>query len=176
MGNDDVWISSIPFNEWQFTKRDVFDLLEADSDEIKNTPQRQGSFLYIRKTKHSIDFINKWLECCCDIDLLAPENLLSGKENPDGFYANREDQSIISVLSKKEGITAHQDPSQFGKRPELLYKRLGKEYANVSEIKEKREYPVSILLHRTGDLNKTILLKQFLMILLPKSVIHFIKK
>lgn len=175
---DDMWISSIPFNEWQFTKKDTIYTLGCNEDRILKTPQRQACFLYMRKTEASVSFVKEWLDWCSDINILHPENILTGQPNSEDFFAHREDQSILSLLSKKYGIKAHQDPSQFGRCPSLCYKRLDPKYTNTSELSDKREYPVCIVLHRTGDMNVMIIMKQLLMVILPKSilsVLNFIK-
>lgn len=169
MKGSDLWVSHVPLQEWQFTKADAFQILGCDNDKMRTTAQIQGGFLYIRKTCETVKFIKEWLDCCCDLNLLHPENLFYGLQNPKGFVAHREDQSILSLLCKKKGIEPHHDPSQFGKYPEK-YIRKGFVPAAVHEA----EYPVCIILHRTPDVNWLICLKQILLVIMPSCWASFL--
>lgn len=171
MGDSDVWVSQIPLQEWQFTKKDTFGIMRCDCEKYKNTPQIQGGFLYIRKTDEAVRFIKEWLELCCDLRLLHPDNIYTGQENHKGFQSHREDQSVLSLLCKKKGILAHQDPSQYGKYPEK-YLQDGFLEAEISHVKE---YPVCIILHRTGNLRISTVLRQIILSVLPRFVgLHLI--
>lgn len=170
-GDQDVFVSPVPLKEWQFTKADCFKLLNCDTDEFKQTAQIQGSFMGFRKSEKSVKFVAEWLRRCCDIRLLHPDNIALHLENPQGFDAHREDQSMLSLLSKQWGIQPHTDLTQYGKYPE---KYLFGNYKRV-EISTKREYPVCIILHRTANVDKIVALKQLILALVPRKLgLHLI--
>lgn len=77
------------------------------------TPQISGTFIAIKKTPFATNFVSEWLDCCSQAEIIAPvEN--PEKEKRD-FISHREDQSVLSLLCKKYGIRAWQDPSQYGR-------------------------------------------------------------
>lgn len=166
LGDDDIWVSCVPLCEWQFTKADAFELLSCKDVDYKMTAQAQGGFLYIRKTQDSMSFIKKWLDACCDLRLLHPDNIALGLENPVGFHGHREDQSILSLLCKKHGIKLHQDPTQFGKYPERYWVK----GFDKAPYMGKREYPVSIILHRSRTILKKSFINQIILSLIPKRI------
>lgn len=166
MGKDDIYVTTVPLVEWQFTKADCFQLLDCNNEKVKNSAQIQGTFVCIRKTQHSIEFIYKWLKLCSDIKLLHPENIALGLTNPKGYIAHREDQSLLSLLSKKEGVVPHEDPSQFGKYPEKYWYR---NYIKVVNNK-KEEYPTIIILHRMPFIRWKVIFKNIFLLLIPHKI------
>jgi len=96
------------YYEKQFTKGAIFDF--TDSYDLKDTLQVWAGFILIKKTKNTIDFISKWLE------LSENENLITDSQsfNLPEFIENRWDQSLLSILAKKQGI-------KFVDFPDLLY-------------------------------------------------------
>ena len=174
MGDDDIWVSCVPFFEWQYTKSDAFKLLGCENEDYKKTAQIQGGFLYIRKTEHSVLFIKKWLEACCDIKLLHPDNIGLGLPVVNGFCAHREDQSLLSLLSKKEGLVPHKDPSQFGRYPEWYFihrkQSCDKSILEIQDVFNKREYPALIILHRMPVVDIYAIAKNFLILFVPKII------
>lgn len=166
MGDSDMWISCVPLKEWQFTKQDTFDLMGCHGDKYEKTPQVQGTFLYIRKTPRSIAFIKEWLDLCCDIRLLHPDNVVSHAENKNGFHGHREDQSILSLLCKMKGQRVYQDPTQYSRFPEK-YWRKGFERALDTP---KKQYPPIIILHRTANLNISDILRQIILLFIPRWI------
>ena len=165
MGSNDIWVSHNSLLEWQFTKKDAFDLMECHGVKYERTSQAQGGFLYIHKTNETVKFIKEWLDLCCDIRLLHPENILSKADNPSGFISHREDQSVLSLLCKKKGLRLYQDPTQYGKYPEKYWKSGFEHIDNI-----KKEYPVCIVLHRTGDLKLSIIFRQLVLTILPRKM------
>ena len=166
MGKDDIWVSFIPLIEWQFTKKDAFSILNCDKVEYKNSPQIQGGFIYLRKSKKSMELVKEWLNNCCNINLLHPNNILTGYPNPKGFVEHREDQSILSLLCKKHGIQAHLDPTQFSLFPERYYLFIRALPCLMKN--SRREYPVCIILHRSPFCSLYILFKEILFLFIPQ--------
>ena len=169
MGDDDIWLCNMPLIEKQWTKPAVFDALDANTSNITDTNQIQGSFICVKKSKESITFITDWLALCCKPELIMP---LKEDEEKGDCIAHREDQSLISVLSKKRGLVPHKDPSQFGRIPEKYY---SSERIYKRPINSER-YPVSIILHRTKDVSFKVSLKQWLCAWLPLSCVYKLSK
>lgn len=166
MGSDDFWVSCVPLCEWQFTKKDAFELLDCHGDNYEKTPQIQGGFLYIRKNEKTVEIIKEWLTLCSDIRLLHPENIELNNENPKGFHGHREDQSILSLLCKKKGITPHQDPSQYSRFPEKYWRKGFEKMRNIP----RGEYPPLLILHRTAKLRVSDILRQVILLFIPRFI------
>ena len=171
MKKNDIWITETPLLEKQFTKKEVFDFFEADIENIKDTNQFQGSFICLRRTNETVGLVKDWLHYCCNKYLLSADYEKSKQE--ECFIAGREDQSILSVLAKKNGITAFQDPSQFGKIPELYW------YTDRRYIKSdllRHDYRPFIYLHRCKKIDFRCFCLFFLYCVLPKQVgVNYLK-
>lgn len=167
MKDSDIWISDIPLLEKEWTKPTLIDEMEAvDSDRILNSNQIQATIIGIRKSDTSMAFLEKWHDLCCNPALLWPMR----SDEPHGkCKSHREDQSILSVLCKEQGIQAHRDPSQYGRIPEK-YKVEGATFSIPHHPDDL--YPILIVLHRTGDCNKRIIFRQWLNAVLPKKLVY----
>ena len=87
-----------PHLEKYYSKLAIFDWFKIDDEEIKNSGQCVGSIQIIKKTEHSLNVINKWVENM-HYELIN-DNLFN---EILGFKDNRHDQSIYSILVKKYG-------------------------------------------------------------------------
>jgi hypothetical protein len=110
----DIMVFELPLLERQFTKKESFDLLGFD-DYSRN--QILASYIIIRKSVKSIEFVSEWLEFMCDERIVSNKYFLSDVNEFPDFVAHREDQSVLSILCHKHGIVPYRDPSQFGDRP-----------------------------------------------------------
>ncbi|WP_127579951.1 hypothetical protein [Paenibacillus koleovorans] len=157
-----IWVSDIPLLEVCFTKPSCFRNMNCDTDSYKYSNQIQATFFLTINCKETRAFVKRWLTLCCDYNLISPEE---GQHNIEGtgrkFVSHREDQSILSLLCKKEMIFAHLDPTQRGKYPEW-YKRYGNEFL-VPYHTEK--YSPILFLHKTPDVNIISCIKQYLICL-----------
>jgi hypothetical protein len=108
----------IPFEleqiEGAWTKRDCFILLDVDSRGFDLSKQRQASFIVFRKSAFSLHFAQEYLRYCTNPNILTEAPNICGHPNYLGFIEHRYDQSIFSLLTKKYGLTAFRDPSQWG--------------------------------------------------------------
>lgn len=83
--------------ENKYTKSAIFNWFKVDEN-ISNSGQCVGGIQIIKKTTHSVDIINKWMENM--IYNLINDNL----DNEQSYFiANRHDQSIYSIIVKKYG-------------------------------------------------------------------------
>lgn len=120
--NEKIWVSDCPLLESCFTKPVCFEKMGCGSEEIRNSNQIQGGFILLKCCGETRAFVRQWLHYCEDYELMSPEGGLQlSEQRGRGFVARREDQSILSLLCKKNGIRAHRDPSQRGNWPETFY-------------------------------------------------------
>jgi hypothetical protein len=113
----DIMLFELPLLECQWTKKSAFLMLDAYRDNIRFTNQIMATFMFIKKTPKNMEFIKKWLELCQIEVLITPTK---NNENEDFMYlAHREDQSILSILAKQQGIVPFNDPSEYGTFPIL---------------------------------------------------------
>lgn len=118
--NPDQYIVSfeLPYLEKEYTKKLTFEELDCHYKEYKDTFQRMSGFILIKNCSASIDFIRKWLWFSEKIELIDDTR---GDENYAYFIDHRHDQSIFSLLIKKNKLDGHRDPSQFGNTIRNLY-------------------------------------------------------
>lgn len=149
----DIWVADNRYLEEQFTKEDLFHLLDSTEESYRKSNQIQAHYICARKSKKSMQFAKDWLDYACDIDYIGPENTKLGLENCEAFECHRFDQSILSLLSKKYEIKPHLCPFFIG----YPNKRSGLLYRNGEPILE-REYPCCMVLQHspTVDYVKSI--------------------
>ena len=99
--------------EGKWTRRNVFDAIGMDADRYKNTYQRMASFIGVMNCEHSRSLIDEYLKFCCIPELIMDMNERDPNENPE-FYDHRHDQSIWSLLCKKNEVHVLKDPTQWG--------------------------------------------------------------
>jgi len=119
--NCDVVCFELMQLERMYTKRDAFVLLNCDAPEFTHTRQRLGSFMIIRKSDNSTRFVSEWLRWSEDPRLLTDAQNTQGLPDYADFIDHRHDQSIFSLLTKKHGLPAFRDPSQWGNSVHAAY-------------------------------------------------------
>lgn len=102
----------LPESAW--TKRDAFVYMNADAMGFQETRQFLASFIVIRKSAFSMQFMTEYLEYCCNPKILTDLENHCGLRNYPGFTAHRHDQSVFSLLCKKYKLQGFRDPSQWG--------------------------------------------------------------
>lgn len=165
MGFDDIWVTTVPLLEKQFTKKDTLAAMGCMTSEYTESNQIQATFFAIRKTEFTVNFVKEWLALCCRRELL--DGNICTIPNESVFIAHREDQSIFSLLCKKYQIRTALDPSQYGRIP-LKFKQENYIYRPKAY---KRNYPVSILLHRQNKPTAFYLFKCLLHVILPQQLV-----
>ena len=112
--NDGIMVFTLEKIEHEYTKQDAMILMNMSIAEATDTFQRLASFVVLRKTCMSIQFVMEWLAYLSDTRIATDEPNSLGVVNPKSFRAHRHDQSVLSLLSKKWGLPAYRDPSQYG--------------------------------------------------------------
>ena len=90
--------------EFKFTKADLLAYFNVlDNAQITHTPQFWAGNFFLKKNDFSEVFLRSWLEVFEQrFDLI--DNTPSKEKNFDGFIENRHDQSVYSILCKKNSI------------------------------------------------------------------------
>lgn len=111
---DIVTFSLGPFRDGQWTKRDTFLLMGCDTVEFAESSQTMASFIIIKSSKSSRQFISEWLHYSQDRRSISDDPNALGHPNYPNFAEHRHDQSILSLLVKKWKLKTYRDPSQNG--------------------------------------------------------------
>lgn len=137
--DQDVYLGNVESLEREYTKKDAFVLLDADIEVIKNTKQFEASFILIRKTKWSIKFIDEWLQGCLTGDLITDAKSCLGEDDAD-FIEHRHDQSLLSIVAKKNNIHPHiglANSDKYKSPSKLLNAILNNDTAYIHMLKDK---------------------------------------
>lgn len=94
-------------NEEKYTKNDLFNYLECDKDEFRNSKQLVGGIFILKKCKNTINIFNKWYKTAQNYHLV--DDTPSKTKNCNIFIEHRHDQSIFSLLRKKYGTIIIKD-------------------------------------------------------------------
>jgi len=105
----------LPLIEKQWTKRDTFLLMDCDSKEYINSPQILSGFFIVKKCNESISFLKSWQEYATDSRILSDDANALEMPNYKEFIEHRHDQSILSLLCKKnKHVLIEGDLSDYG--------------------------------------------------------------
>lgn len=110
---------SIPLIEKQWTKRDAFLLMDCDQKRFTETRQIVGTYILMKKCKETDIFVNKYSEYCSDNRILSDLPNTLGMPNYPEFNEHRHDQSVLSLLCKKNNVLIEGDPSDYGVFPHM---------------------------------------------------------
>jgi len=138
--NKKILSFSLPLIEKQWTKRDSFFLMECDDPKYTDTCQILSGFILIKKCYESENFINQFLTYSMDERVLSDAENVMGLPNHSEFIAHRHDQSIFSLLCKKniDIVLVEGDLSDYGYFPQnYLYKQ---EYIYNKEMLDNDKY------------------------------------
>lgn len=97
-----------------WTKRDCFHFMGLDRPDIVEAPQIMGSFFLCERGPESMDFVAQWLRLALDARLITDAPNECGLPNYPEFRDHRHDQSILSLLGRRHGVTTIPDISQWG--------------------------------------------------------------
>jgi len=112
-----------------WTKRDAFVLMDCDSKKYWDGNQTNGAVSLWRKTDENIQFLKEWQRYLRDPRIVTDDANIAGKFNFPEFKDHRHDQSVLSLLSIKNGFEVFRDPTQWGEIdinefPNCKYKQL----------------------------------------------------
>lgn len=113
------------YPNYEYTKRDCFYYMGCDENKYTQGNHLTASFQLVRKTDFTLNFYSEHLNFSKDYRISTDSPNECGLNNHNGFIAHRHDQSILSLLSIKYGVTLLEDISQYGNNNrEKKYKQL----------------------------------------------------
>ena len=116
-GDHDVVVFRIGtgMRQREYTKRDAFVLMDADTPQFWDDEQVCGGYMLLRNTPAARDFVQRWRTAMRDPRMLLDQpGTLAPAEHPE-FRVHRHDQSIISILATRDRLPILADPSQWGR-------------------------------------------------------------
>tara|TARA_Y100000310_G_scaffold341146_2_gene439341 strand:- start:900 stop:1667 length:768 start_codon:yes stop_codon:yes gene_type:complete len=130
----------------KYTKRDCFYYMGCDKPEFYNKPICDAAIQIYIKNDKTIKFIGDYLKYNADYRIATDSPNECGLPNFNNFVAHRHDQSILTNLTLKYGISRFIEPTQFYIKDwsEKNCKTLLSEY----ELKQSRKYKVLFNHHR----------------------------
>lgn len=137
----DIMLYELPLLDRQFTKKECYDALGL-TDYSQN--QTLATFLLLKNTEKARAFVQEWLSLCEQKPLLSQENFSRGGEFSD-FFSHREDQSLLSLLRMKHGLSVFRDCSDYGETPHMYFSNA---YAYVPKNYPNSDYPTILLSNR----------------------------
>ncbi len=110
------------FKNRGWTKRDCFHFMRLDRPEYTDATQILASFIVCERTPETIAFVSEWLRFAQDERILTDAPNECGKPNYPEFRDHRHDQSILSLLARRRGVSTIPDISQWGddRRPAAI--------------------------------------------------------
>lgn len=84
-----------------FTKRELFNYMNLTEEIYYDTQQAYGGIILFKKNKFTINFIGEWKTICQNSNLF--NNEVTCKQHSE-FITHKNDQSILSLLLKKNNI------------------------------------------------------------------------
>ena len=119
----DILLSSSIFPVEHWCKRDAFELMDCDFDEMAGYHMIEAGYLLLKKTEKSLDFLKKWLKYMGDIRIVTDMMNTCGLPNALSFRENRHDQTVLTLLAYKEGIEPYKGISDSSElRKYIFYK------------------------------------------------------
>lgn len=91
---------------YKWTKGDCFEKIPKHSSDFYpffDRNQIQATYLFIRKTPTSVQFLESWFDFCQDPQLITDCPSIY-KPNPPGFIDHRHDQAILSLMVHDRGM------------------------------------------------------------------------
>ena len=160
ISREEIFVTDYPLLEINFTKKSCFEALNCAEDIYKMSNQISATYMGFKCSEKAKNFVSEWLELCEQIELIAPEeNKECIRDNIYQFVSHREDQALLSLLSKQKGIKTHRDITQRGKMPYTYRNEL---YAYV-EPKHNDKYGTILFSHKMPEFKLRSIFKYLLL-------------
>jgi len=89
--------------EKQYTKMDLFEFMNMNNEDAKNSTQNAATVIIIKKNNKMVDFMKEWYNISCNYNLI--DDSPSILENDSSFSDHRHTQSTFSLLTKKYNMS-----------------------------------------------------------------------
>jgi hypothetical protein len=87
-----------------YTKRDCFILMNCDEEDYWESNQLEVGFMLWKVSEKSRQIISEWGSYCLNSQIINNDSSSLG-EDLDGFVSHRNDQSILTNLAIRDGLT-----------------------------------------------------------------------
>jgi len=104
-----------------WTKRDTFVLMNLDKEYYWNAIQTTASYSLWVKNKENINFLKEYQRFLRDPRIVTDLPNVSGQPNFLEFRDHRHDQSVLSLMTLRNKMNRHRDPSQYGNNEVLEF-------------------------------------------------------
>ncbi len=159
--------------EINWSKRDALILMGMDNPQTLQSNQFCGGYVIVRNCEEAKRLITEWVRYAKDERIVTDNANVMGYENYSEFRENRHDQTVWSLLCKKNGVPAFRDPSQYGldekcfaddviersTYPQMIYSHRNKDVKYIFELPTMRRwyhYPVMFILPKTSPFVRRI--------------------
>lgn len=103
--SNDILLTTGSFPHKNWTKGDCFHFMGCTEEKYYNAKQLEAGVCAFKKTPFNLDFVNEWLSYCSQYQILNDAPNIH-QENFKGFVDHRHDQSILTNLAVKYGISS----------------------------------------------------------------------
>jgi hypothetical protein len=100
--NDGMLIVETEYKNSQYTKKDCFVIMNCNEETYHNSNHMEAGICAFMKNEKSIKFVTEWLENCKNYESICNDTIIN--ENHESYIAHRNDQSILTNLSIRNGI------------------------------------------------------------------------
>ena len=87
-----------------YTKRDCFIKMNCDEEDYYNSNQLEVGFMVWKVCDEAIKTVSEWLQFCKDPQIINNDPSILGEEL-SGFVAHRNDQSVLTNLAIRDGLS-----------------------------------------------------------------------
>lgn len=88
-----------------FTRRDCFFYMDCDEDDYWDSNQLEAGMSFWRVCDRSKEIVSEYLNYACDRRIISDDPNVCGKDNFPSFREHRWDQSILTNLAVKYGLS-----------------------------------------------------------------------
>jgi hypothetical protein len=163
----DIFVFELPFVEKQWTKRDAFVKLNVDNIKFTDSRQILSGYFIIRKSHFTMSFFQDFYLNSLDHRIISDLPNELGYKNYDNFIEHRHDQSLLSLLVKKDlsnRILIHNDISDYGFLP-IRYFYFHKNFINLGKRYIENDFRFPFILSNRTTSPLMHILKSFFFIL-----------
>jgi len=101
------------WQNYMWTKRDAFILMDCDTKEYHYGSQVDAAFQLYQKNPETVKFVTEYFQFCTDRRIVTDEPSVLGKDFPQKVD-NRHDQSVVSMLAQQYDVRLYPEPSEAG--------------------------------------------------------------
>jgi|TARA_R100000005_G_C4949229_1_gene170478 hypothetical protein len=98
------------FENGQWTKRDCFVYMDCDSVDYWSVKQLETGVCIWKVSDESKKTVAEWLKWCCDPRVITNDESVCEKPELMGFKEHRNDQSVLTNIAVRDGLTVDNGP------------------------------------------------------------------